>query len=151
MKKIILSTLLLISPMISFADDGSGCGVGATLMKGKSGTVNHLFAWTIEYAVGVQTFALTSGTLGCDTSQPVGASLFIEENTEKLALDFSRGEGESLDALAEILNIDDTANFNQYVKSNFSSIYSVDASGEQVIISLIDLMKASEEYAPYVS
>jgi hypothetical protein len=152
MKKLITGSLLMLSPLVSFADDGHGCGLGQTLFEGKSGPVPHFLALTVESVVGIQTFALTSGTLGCDASQPVGASLFIEQNKEKVALDFSRGEGESLDALAQILQVEETQDFNRFVQTNFASIYSSsDASGEEVVDSLFKLMKDDEQFAKYVS
>jgi hypothetical protein len=153
MKKIIVGSLLVVSPMVSFADDGLGCGWGETVMEGKTGLAAHLSAGTTNGTFANQTFGMTSGTAGCDTSQPLGAAnFFIQQNKEKVALDFSRGEGESLAALSEILNIEETEAFGDFVQGNFASIYSSSAiSGGEMVESLVDLMKTDEQFAKYVS
>ena len=64
---------------------------------------------------------------------------FTNENAETLARDMSVGQGESLNVLAELMNIkqEDKARFFAVSKQNFSEIYSADNQNTlQVLASL---------------
>jgi len=51
------------------------------------------------------------------------AQEFVASNMDSLAKDISRGEGESLSTLAELLKIENKASFYAALQSNYNSIY----------------------------
>lgn len=93
--------------------------------------------------------------MGCSGTGAVTAQAvtFTNENAESLARDMSVGEGESLNVLAELLNIksEDKARFFAVSKQNFSKIYSAEnASSTQVLASLQSVMAQDEVLKAYV-
>lgn len=155
MKKIIAGTLLVAAPMFVSADNGAGCGWGSLLMEGKTGWFAHTTAGTTNGTSYNQTFGMTSGTAGCDVSQPIDhASAFINSNIDKVAFDMSRGEGETLAALGQIFSIEqsDQAAFNQLLQDNFATIYSSSTTTSNKMVStLVELMSADLALAKYAS
>lgn len=153
MKKVILGSLIVLAPITSYADTGAGCGWGEMVWEGKTGFFAHTSAGTTNATFFNQVFGMISGTAGCDTSQTIeAASLFMDNNMEKVALDFSRGKGENLDALGKIFNISETEEFSTFVQSNFSEIYpSSEVSAEDMMESLVALMKSDGQFSKYVS
>jgi len=78
---------------------------------------------------------------------------FTNENAETLARDISVGQGESLNVLAELMNIkqEDKARFFAVSKQNFSEIYSADNQNTlQVLASLQTVMAKDEVLKAYV-
>ena len=126
MKKIIAGVAFTFASSMAFAGTDAGCGLGSMIFKGQSGVGPHILAATTNGSFGNQTFGMTSGTLGCDTSKPVQSmAMFMENNIDKIARDISRGEGENLEALAVILGIDakDHAHFAALLQQNFANIF----------------------------
>jgi len=139
MKKIALTIAMLASPMATMAaETGPGCGWGSILMDGKEGVAPNVLAATTNGTFGNQTFGMTSGTAGCDASQPVqrAAVDFLDNNMEKVARDMSTGQGESLDTLARLMGVDaqDQAAFSAITHENFAEIFSSDT------VSSVDVM-----------
>src|SRR5271170_5520755 len=60
----------------------AGCGLGAMMFQGKDGVVMHVLAATFNSSSGNQTFAMSSGTLGCEdaATAKVAAVSFIQDN-----------------------------------------------------------------------
>ena len=78
---------------------------------------------------------------------------FTNENAEALARDMAVGEGESLNVLAELLNIksEDKARFFTLSKQNFSEIYSEENQNTlQVLSSLQNVMAKDEVLKSYI-
>lgn len=157
MKKIILAVALVASPMASMgAETGPGCGWGSMLMDGESGAGPNVLAATTNGTFGNQTFGMSSGTLGCDSSQTIqrAAADFLDDNMEKVARDMSTGQGESLDTLANLMGIQgqDKAKFFSVTHDNFSTIFSSDAvSSVDVMASIQEVMKKDSTLSQYVS
>lgn len=112
-----------------------------------AGTTNGLFA--------NQLFGITFGTLGCSGTGTVTAQAvtFTNENAEALARDMAVGEGESLNVLAELLNIqsEDKARFFEVSKQNFAKIYSAENQDAlQVLASLQAVMATDSVLKAYV-
>lgn len=110
-------------------------------------TTNGLFA--------NQLFGITFGTLGCSGSGTVTAQAvtFTNENAEALARDMAVGQGESLNVLAELLNIkaEDKARFFAVSKQNFAEIYSTENKDSyQVLTSLQAVMAKDQVLKAYV-
>lgn len=138
------------------ADDSTGCGVGSMIFDGQSGVFPQILAVTTNGSTGNQTFGITSGTLGCDSDGTIDSAekmgMFTGDNMESLALDMSRGEGESLATLAELMGIAeaDRAAFYAASKANFDRIYtSSDVTAGDVIVNLQAVMAEDEQLKAY--
>lgn len=157
MKKMTLAIGLLASPIVSMgAETGPGCGWGSILMDGQKGVAPNVLAATTNGTFGNQTFGLTSGTAGCDSSQTIqrAAADFLNDNMEKVARDMSTGQGESLDTLANLMGIEvqDKAKFFSVTHDNFSMIFSSDSvSSVDVMTSIQEVMKKDPALSQYVS
>lgn len=154
MKKVILGAIVLMGST-SLMANGPGCGLGAQVFKGKSGTFSHVLAATTNGTSGNQTFGMTSGTLGCDTSQTIQvATLYMDSNIDKVAADISRGEGEALNALAELMGVksEDKAHFNTLLKDNFAQVFtSSETTSSEAMQNIVKLMEQDETLKPYLA
>jgi len=133
----------------------AGCGIGSEIWAGQSGKVPKLLAATTNGLFANQLFGITFGTLGCSGSGTVTAQAvtFTNENAEALARDMAVGQGESLNVLAELLNIkaEDKARFFAVSKQNFAEIYSTENKDSyQVLTSLQAVMAKDQVLKAYV-
>ncbi len=81
---------------------------------------------TTNGTFGNQTFGITTGTLGCRKTQFVlneRAQDFVASNMDQLAKEISVGRGESLNTLAELLDVSDKAEFSASLQANYNKIY----------------------------
>lgn len=151
MKKICLISALCASVMLSsnaMAVDSTGCGLGSMAWRGQSGMPAQLLAVTTNGLFFTQTFGITFGTSGCDPNGRITGGTgrmvlaFVENNMEQLAMDASRGQGETLETLAGIMEID-KKELSEKVQSNFAVIFpdeNVDAV--QVTMNLFEVTKS---------
>ena len=151
MKKIYLASALCASLMLSsnaMAVDSTGCGLGSMAWRGQSGMAPQILAVTTNGFLFNQSFGITFGTSGCDPNGRVTGGTgrmvlaFVENNMEQLAMDASRGQGETLETLAGIMEIDKNE-LAEKVQSNFAVIFpdeNVDAV--QVTLNLFEVVKA---------
>ncbi len=129
MKKILLSviaTVALTTTAFAGVNNQTGCGLGAVLIKDNSSTVMLVLQATTNGTSGNQTFGITSGTLGCKKTKLAMnemAEEFVASNMDTLAKEIAVGHGESIDTLAELLNIEDKATFSASLQSNYNAIY----------------------------
>lgn len=155
LKKIALAAILATGSVSTFADSDVGCGLGSQVWEGQSGKIPKILAATTNGLFANQLFGITFGTLGCSGTGAVTAQAvtFTNENAESLARDMAVGEGESLNVLAELLNIkaEDKARFFAVSKQNFSKIYSAEnVSSVEVLASLQSVMSQDEVLKAYV-
>ena len=156
-KVLVLSCALLATPVASFAETGPGCGWGSMLFNGQDGLGPNILAATTNGSFGNQTFGMTTGTAGCDSSKPVTmgkADEFLDSNIEKVAKDMATGQGESLATLAGLLGIEDSekSHFYSVTQKNFSTIFSkADTTSKEVLESLKTVMQQDSTLAKYVS
>ncbi|QIO08319.1 DUF3015 family protein [Acinetobacter lanii] len=155
LKKILLAAVLAVGSTAAFADRDAGCGVGSQVWAGQSGKLPKLLAATTNGIFANQLFGITFGTLGCSGTGTVTAQAvtFTNENAETLARDMAVGQGESLNVLAELLNIksEDKARFFAVSKQNFSEIYSdKNQDSLQVLASLQAVMAKDDVLKAYV-
>ena len=115
------------------------------------------FSKHISFLVSIftnQFLGITFGTLGCSGNGKVTAQVvtFTNENAEVLARDMAVGQGESLNVLAELMNIQSTdkARFFEVTKANFSQIYAADHNSAQVLASLQQVMANDAVLKAYV-
>lgn len=129
MKKILVSALAAVAlstSAMATVNSQTGCGLGAVIIKDDSSAVMLALQATTNGTSGNQTFGITSGTLGCKKVKLVmneRAEEFVASNMDILAKEIAVGHGESLDTLAELLNVEDKAEFSASLQSNYNSIY----------------------------
>jgi len=104
----------------------TGCGLGSVIIQDDSSAVLLALQATTNGTSGNQTFGITSGTSGCKKVKLVmneRAAEFVASNMDILAKEIAMGHGESIDTLAELLNVSDVATFSASLQSNYNSIY----------------------------
>ncbi len=156
MKKTLLAVLILASSLFlaasAFAQTGqaarnTGCGLGtllwgnqaedATMFQAIQATTNGLFS--------NQTFGITFGTLGCERPARFvsneRAFEFASANMDLLARDMAMGGGESLETLAELLEIpaDQRPFFFARLQSGFGNIFQTGTENSAVLLERIVL------------
>jgi len=129
MKKLLLSAIAAIAlttTAVASQNNQTGCGLGSVLIKDDSSAVMLALQATTNGTSGNQTFGITSGTLNCKKTKFVmneRAEEFVASNMDILAKEIALGHGESLDTLAELLNIQNTIAFNASLQANYNKIY----------------------------
>jgi hypothetical protein len=153
------AALAVLSMGVHAADGEVGtCGWGSKVFDGQSGLPAKVLAVTTNGTSGSQTFGITSGTSGCTQDGTVRSSWklssFIEGNKEKLARDMSRGSGETLDALAQLIGVEaqDKAAFVRSTRENVGRIFpSADVPAQDVRVALRQVMADDERLAVYMA
>ena len=150
--------LLALSPTIALADNIGSCGWGSKVFDGQSGVAPQVFAATTNGTSGNQTFAISSGTSGCTQDGTVSSTwktaMFIDGNKKQLARDMSQGHGETLDALASLIGIDQAQKpqFFHLTQEKFSTIFSSeDASAADISKALQAVISSDNELAAYAA
>jgi len=129
MKKILLSTIAIAtigSVSLVAGNTQTGCGLGTQVIKNPDSAVMYAFQATTNGTSGNQTFGITFGSLGCKKVKFVmndRAEEFVAANMDSLAKEMAKGQGESMDTLAELLKIKDKSAFFAALQSNYTSIY----------------------------
>lgn len=154
LKKIAIAAVLAMGSSVAMADSDVGCGVGSTIWEGQSGKIAKILAGTTNGIFTNQFLGITFGTLGCSGNGKVTAQVvtFTNENAEVLARDMAVGQGESLNVLAELMNIQSTdkARFFEVTKANFAQIYAADHNSAQALASLQQVMANDAVLKAYV-
>lgn len=155
LKKIVVAALFAVGSSAALADPDVGCGVGSQVWAGQKGTVPKILAATTNGIFTNQLLGITFGTLGCHKGGTVTAQVvnFTNENAESLARDMAVGQGESLNVLAELMQIKsaDKARFFEVSKENFAEIYSSQNQNTlQVLDALQNVMAKDEVLKAYV-
>lgn len=150
-----LAAVLLV-PAFASADNVGGCGWGSKLFDGQKGIAPQVLAVTTNGTSGNQTFAISSGTSGCTQDGVVKSAwktaAFIDANMNRLALDMSRGQGESLASLAHLLGVEsvDQVAFNSAMQQNFGSVFATSSvSSTEVAASLKNVLAADARLSKY--
>ncbi len=129
MKKIIVSAIavLALATMASATvNNQTGCGLGSQIIKDDNSAVMLSIQATTNGTSGNQTFGITSGTSGCTKTKFVmneRAAEFVASNMDQLAKEVAVGHGESVDTLAELLEVEDKVTFAASLQSNYTAIY----------------------------
>jgi len=129
MKKILVSTLAALAittTAMAGVNNQTGCGLGAMIIKNDSSAVMLALQATTNGTSGNQTFGITSGTLGCKKVKFVmneRAEEFVASNMDTLAKEIAAGHGESVDTLAELLDVADKDAFATALQANYNKIY----------------------------
>lgn len=129
MKKILVSAVAVLAlgtSVMAGVNSQTGCGLGSMVIKDDSSAVMLALQATTNSTLGNQTFGITSGTSGCKKTKFVmneRAEEFVASNMDILAKEIAAGHGESLDTLAELLDVQDKDAFAVALQSNYNSIY----------------------------
>lgn len=161
MKKIVflamVTSLALTSQSAISAESGAGCGIGKKVMEGESGTGAHIGAWFLNHALLPQSSSISSGILGCDTSQQVNndqqKEKFVASNINNLSVDMAQGEGEHLATLASLMGVaeGDQAKFFELTQKSYSSIFSTPKTDANMMLSALNHeMTLNPDLAAYV-
>lgn len=148
MRKVAILTCLLTLAWTGMAfaagqaERNTGCGLGTMLWEGKAdgSVLSQSLQATTNGTFGNQTFGITSGTLGCEQPERVASNErlmeFATANLDTLARDIARGQGESLDTLAELMEVPgyQRVAFDRTLQNNFDRIFTNgDVTSAQVI------------------
>ena len=113
------------------AHQNTGCGLGTLLWENKAddSSVSQALQATTNGTFGAQTFGISTGTSEC--KQPTRfvknekVNEFVAHNMDNIAKDVAMGKGESLDTLAELMDVsvDKRPAFYSKLQANFSHIF----------------------------
>ena len=114
--------------------DNCGCGLGTMALGDYEATVlSQVAATFLNNICGNQTFGITSGTLECDPAVRFAKSErvreYVEGNLDHLAMDMATGQGDALNALADLMNVpaeNRDALFTS-IQANFDNIFASEA------------------------
>ena len=160
MKKTLITAGLLAFSASSFAvsPGGPNCGWGNMLLEGQSGLPMHFLATTTNGTSGNKTFGMTTGTNGCNTNGSLtygGAGMVdLSAIMDEFSNDVARGHGDALTTIAVSFNIsaEDRMHFSSVMQQNFNTIFpSAEVTAEDVMASVLDVMKSDSKLALYIS
>ena len=142
-KLIVLSATLLITamPVVQAQETGAGCGVGSTILDGKSGKGANIGAAVLN-TLASNTSSMTSGIFGCDTTQTVSndqaTEIFVASNMDQLSSEVAQGGGEFLTVLADLMGIadEDRVAFHRVAQENYDSLFLTEGDAKRVIESM---------------
>jgi len=130
MKKILVSVVAFVAlstSVMATQNSQTGCGLGSMVIKDNSTAVMLALQSILNNAISSnQIFGITSGTSGCRKVKIVmnkRAEEFVASNMDILAKEIAVGHGESIETLAELLEVQDVATFSASLQSNYNSIY----------------------------
>lgn len=130
---------------LGMMDDGGGpgCGVGTMVFKGKTGVVNQVLASTTNGTFS-NTFAITSGTSGCEADGVVmrehERQVYAAVNFRNLKQDIARGEGEYLAALETLMDVrpEDRAAFGAFARERFAVLFDSPEASPDTFLAALD-------------
>lgn len=127
--------------------DNCGCGFGTMALGEESGLLSHIAATFLNGISGNQTFGISSGTLNCEQAPKFVSvqevEVFVADNMDHIATEASIGEGAYLNALADLLQVEDTqrADFYANLQINFDKIFTgPEATANDVTRSIVDMI-----------
>jgi hypothetical protein len=129
----------------------AGCGLGSIVIGSKPGFM-QAFAATTNGCSYSQTFGITTGTSNCKDGPGGEASaqerkVFVEMNYAQLSKEASQGEGEVLEAFADILgcaeNDSDLAAFQALSQQKYASLFT-EQNSDAVVSGYMEVIKGDE-------
>jgi hypothetical protein len=152
-KLIIMLSLIAFIPftVAAQANNIGSCGWGSKLFQGQKGIAPQVLAVTTNGTSGNQTFAISSGTSGCTQNGVVTSSwktaAYLDGNMTKFARDASRGNGETIDTLANLLQVraEHRQIFAQTLKNNFRTIFASDSASSTEVLAALKTVLGSDE------
>ena len=129
MKKVLISiaaVAALSTAGFATVNSQTGCGLGSQIIRDDSSALMLALQATTNSTLGNQTFGITSGTSGCKRAKLVlneRAAEFVASNMDQLSREIAIGQGESVETLAELMNVEDKAAFAHALQANYNAIY----------------------------
>lgn len=113
------------------ARNNTGCGLGTMLFQDNANDSSLLQAFqaTTNGTLGNQTFGISSGTSECNQPRKFvrneRLNEFVHANLDALAQDIARGRGESVQTLAELMEIapENREAFGRNLQTHFAEIF----------------------------
>jgi len=156
-RAVIIIGMCAVLPLSVQASDGSGCGLGKVILEGKSGTSVNIAASILNNAIFPQTSAMTSGTMGCDTSTVVQnerqeRDIFVASNIDNLSVDVAQGKGDYLSSLAHIMKIEDAdkSAFFSLTQQNYEALFISSVESVDTLAALDTAMLGSSSLSKYI-
>lgn len=141
-KLLIACSLLFSGSLFAQAIGPAGCGLGHMVFGGKD---SQILASTTNGTAGSQTFGITSGTSNCaDSSGTARLESFIESNRVALETEAARGEGETVDSIAQILKCPSSEKVGAALKASHTDLFSSEASASEVGGKLKEVLKSNQ-------
>lgn len=148
MKKILASisvVAFISSSAMAAGNSNTGCGLGSMIIPDQNTVATQVLAATTNGTSGNQTFGITSGSLNCTKPMKLvmhdKAQKFVADNMDSIAVEVAAGQGESLDTLLSLINVEDKAVAAATLKANFANIYtSADITSAQVIDNIVTVL-----------
>lgn len=143
-----LFSLTIVPSVFAAGYGAAGCGFGGMLIK-ENKILPQIGAWFLN-AIGIQTFALTSGTSECGGIKGVMAEKntdqFVQENYDSLAKEMAVGQGENLNTLSDLLGcpVEQRESFASYAKQNYPSIFKDENTAPTEILAALKKGMSSE-------
>ncbi len=143
-KKLLLTVAaatLVASSAVAGGNSNTGCGLGSMIIPNQDTVLMQILAVTTNGTSGNQTFGITSGSLNCTKPMKIvmndQAQKFVADNMDSIAVEVAAGQGENLDTLLSLINVEDKVKAAATLKANFSTIYSSsDVTSAQVVDSI---------------
>ncbi len=143
--------LVLIATGVALAGQAKnncGCGFGSMLWADRAdgSILSQTMQVTTNGFLGNQTFGITSGTLGCEQPENIGADdqafAYVRDNLDGLATDIALGHGERLETLAELLAVPSTERpaFAGTLQGSFEEIFVTGEEDAATILERITLV-----------
>lgn len=141
-KNLLLGATFAVALMATPAkaiDSTGGCGLGSMAWRGQSGIIPQVLAMTTN-SIFLNTIGVTLGTSGCDPNGRVTGGTgrlvlaVIENNMEQFAMDASAGQGETIETIAGILDVD-SKELGAKAQQNFAYLFT-DENVEAVDLTL---------------
>lgn len=136
MKKVafIVFAVFFLTISVAYAgsqtDQNCGCGLGSLLFQNSGdGLLTQTAAATTNGIFGNQTLGITTGTLGCERFETLAMkeklNIFVADNMDNVAVDIAAGQGETLEAIADLAKVCVEKREKLYatLQNNFNSIY----------------------------
>jgi len=159
MKKIIAGLVLLSASSVAnatAAGGNGGCGWGNALFAGQNGVATHVLAGITNALTGNNTFGMTTGTNGCETSGTLsyGGESVVSAIMDEFSEDVARGEGDALDTVAVVYGVapEDRGTFANVMHENFTTLFpSEEVTADEMMTSIEEIMKADATLSKYVA
>lgn len=118
----------VVSSLVSFAvaqDRLDGCGLGWQVNSGKTYSATTTRGTTNSFIP--PTFGMTTGTMGCDKleigANDKAAADYVATNFESLKNELSKGQGEYVSALANVMGCQNSsAQLGQTLQQNYDQV-----------------------------
>lgn len=118
-----------------------GCGIGTMALGDNPDTLlSELAATFLNGICANGTFGITSGTLECTPTSAVAfnsrVKQYVADNMDQVALDIAMGRGQSLNAIADLMNVPAAKRSDVFAKlqNNFDKIFPSDQVGAEDVV-----------------